>query len=95
MRPDYANPGGNRSVAYREAFERRNLEYAIWGHISDGNLHPNVIPISLQDVEKGRDALRQELDSDQRTKFFAAYMTKARDRMKIAINADVLRTITG
>jgi D-lactate dehydrogenase (cytochrome) len=44
---------------YREAFERRNLEYAIWGHISDGNLHPNVIPRSLQDVEKGRDALRE------------------------------------
>ena len=44
---------------YREAFERRNLDYAIWGHISDGNLHPNVIPRSLQDVEKGRDALRE------------------------------------
>ena len=44
---------------YREAFERRHLEYAIWGHISDGNLHPNVIPRSLQDIEKGRDALRE------------------------------------
>jgi D-lactate dehydrogenase (cytochrome) len=44
---------------YREAFERRDLEYAIWGHISDGNLHPNVIPRSLQDMEKGRDALRE------------------------------------
>jgi len=42
---------------YREGFERRGLEYAIWGHISDGNLHPNVIPRSLQDMEKGRDAL--------------------------------------
>ena len=44
---------------YREAFERRDLEYAIWGHISDGNLHPNVIPRSLQDVDRGRDALRE------------------------------------
>jgi D-lactate dehydrogenase (cytochrome) len=44
---------------YREAFERRDLEYAIWGHISDGNLHPNVIPRSLHDIEKGRDALRE------------------------------------
>jgi D-lactate dehydrogenase (cytochrome) len=44
---------------YRQAFERRDLEYAIWGHISDGNLHPNVIPRSRQDVEKGRDALRE------------------------------------
>jgi D-lactate dehydrogenase (cytochrome) len=42
---------------YRDAFEYRGLEYAIWGHISDGNLHPNLIPRSLDDVEKGRDAL--------------------------------------
>ena len=44
---------------YRDAFERRGLEFAIWGHASDGNLHPNVIPNSLDDVEKGREALRE------------------------------------
>jgi D-lactate dehydrogenase (cytochrome) len=44
---------------YRDAFERRDLEYAIWGHISDGNVHPNVIPRSARDIEKGRDALRE------------------------------------
>jgi D-lactate dehydrogenase (cytochrome) len=44
---------------YRDAFECRGLQYAIWGHISDGNLHPNLIPRSLDDVEKGRDALRE------------------------------------
>jgi len=44
---------------YREAFERRDLDYAIWGHISDGNLHPNVVPRSPQDVETGKDALRE------------------------------------
>jgi D-lactate dehydrogenase (cytochrome) len=50
----------DRALAlYRDAFERRGLEYAIWGHISDGNLHPNVLPRSLEDVEKGRDALRE------------------------------------
>ena len=50
----------DRALAlYRGAFERRGLEYAIWGHISDGNLHPNLIPRSLEDVEKGRDALRE------------------------------------
>lgn len=42
---------------YRRAFERRGLEYAIWGHASDGNLHPNVVPRSLADVERGRQAL--------------------------------------
>jgi D-lactate dehydrogenase (cytochrome) len=49
----------NALALYREAFERRKLEYAIWGHISDGNLHPNVIPRSPQDIENGRDALRE------------------------------------
>jgi D-lactate dehydrogenase (cytochrome) len=50
---------GEALALYRGAFERRGLEYAIWGHISDGNLHPNLIPRSLEDVEKGRDALRE------------------------------------
>jgi len=44
---------------YREAFERRDLDHAIWGHASDGNLHPNVIPRSLADVEIGREAIRE------------------------------------
>jgi D-lactate dehydrogenase (cytochrome) len=42
---------------YRESFERRHLPYAIWGHLSDGNLHPNVVPGSLDDVIRGREAL--------------------------------------
>jgi len=42
---------------YRSGFERRALDYAIWGHASDGNVHPNVIPRSYADVEAGRDAI--------------------------------------
>lgn len=42
---------------YRRGFETRGLDYAIWGHISDGNVHPNVIPRSYEDVEKGKDAI--------------------------------------
>jgi D-lactate dehydrogenase (cytochrome) len=42
---------------YRSAFERRGLHHAIWGHFSDGNLHPNVIPRSLADVASGKEAL--------------------------------------
>jgi FAD/FMN-containing dehydrogenase len=48
---------------YREVFERRRLAYAIWGHLSDGNLHPNVIPASLQDVMSGREALLEIADA--------------------------------
>jgi D-lactate dehydrogenase (cytochrome) len=42
---------------YRRAFESRSLDYAIWGHASDGNLHPNVLPHRLEDVRLGREAL--------------------------------------
>lgn len=42
---------------YDEEFRRRGLDGAVWGHISDGNLHPNVIPRSMADVESGRDAI--------------------------------------
>jgi D-lactate dehydrogenase (cytochrome) len=38
-------------------FGRRGLDAAIWGHVSDGNVHPNVIPRSLADVEAGKDAI--------------------------------------
>jgi len=42
---------------YRAAFERRGLNYAIWGHISDGNLHTNLIPSTMEDVLDGREAI--------------------------------------
>ncbi|OFW29508.1 MAG: hypothetical protein A3H97_01115 [Acidobacteria bacterium RIFCSPLOWO2_02_FULL_65_29] len=38
-------------------FARRGLDTAVWGHLSDGNLHPNVIPRSLADVEAGKEAI--------------------------------------
>jgi D-lactate dehydrogenase (cytochrome) len=38
-------------------FRRRGLDSAVWGHISDGNLHPNVIPRSMADVDSGRAAI--------------------------------------
>jgi D-lactate dehydrogenase (cytochrome) len=45
------------NAIYRYGFEARGLDYAIWGHISDGNVHPNVIPRSFEDVEKGQEAI--------------------------------------
>jgi D-lactate dehydrogenase (cytochrome) len=38
-------------------FDRRGLDLAVWGHISDGNVHPNVIPRSFDDVKSGRLAM--------------------------------------
>ena len=42
---------------YRRGFESRGLDYAVWGHISDGNVHPNVIPRSYDDVVRGKEAI--------------------------------------
>ncbi len=42
---------------YRQTFERYGLEYALWGHVSDGNMHPNVVPRSLADVGQGKAAI--------------------------------------
>jgi D-lactate dehydrogenase (cytochrome) len=38
-------------------FAGRGLDGAVWGHISDGNLHPNVIPRSLDEAQSGADAM--------------------------------------
>ena len=48
---------GDMLAIYREGYRRRGLDYAIWGHISDGNVHPNVIPRSWADVVAGREAI--------------------------------------
>jgi D-lactate dehydrogenase (cytochrome) len=42
---------------YDAEFVRRGLDGAVWGHISDGNVHPNVIPRSIADVESGKQAI--------------------------------------
>lgn len=42
---------------YRRGFDSRGLDHAIWGHVSDGNLHPNVIARSYEDIERGREAI--------------------------------------
>jgi D-lactate dehydrogenase (cytochrome) len=48
---------GDMLAVYRDGFARRGLDYAIWGHISDGNVHPNVIPATYDDVLAGREAI--------------------------------------
>jgi D-lactate dehydrogenase (cytochrome) len=48
---------GELMALYDEHFRRAGLDVAVWGHISDGNLHPNVLPRTYADVERGREAL--------------------------------------
>ncbi|HEX3646434.1 MAG TPA: FAD-binding oxidoreductase [Vicinamibacterales bacterium] len=42
---------------YDQGFRARGLDAAVWGHISDGNLHPNVIPRSMAELESGKAAI--------------------------------------
>jgi D-lactate dehydrogenase (cytochrome) len=48
---------GELLALYDSEFSRRGLDAAVWGHISDGNVHPNVIPRSFGDVESGKEAI--------------------------------------
>ena len=48
---------GEMMQIYRDGFLARELDFAVWGHISDGNVHPNVLPRSYADVERGRLAI--------------------------------------
>ncbi len=41
---------------YRRGFERRGLDYAIWGHLGDGNLHPNALPRDADEVRRAFEA---------------------------------------
>lgn len=48
---------GEMLALYHEGYCRRGLDHAIWGHISDGNVHPNVIPRTIDDVRLGQEAI--------------------------------------
>lgn len=48
---------GEMMVLCRRFFEARGLDLAVWGHISDGNVHPNVIPHAAGDVPAGKAAI--------------------------------------
>jgi D-lactate dehydrogenase (cytochrome) len=42
---------------YEEGYERRGLEYAVWGHLGDANLHPNALPRDEAEGRRGTEAL--------------------------------------
>jgi peptidyl-prolyl cis-trans isomerase D len=46
-----------------------------------------------EDLAKQKDSLRAEILNDKRNKFFASYMSKARQRMKVNINRDTINKI--
>jgi len=48
---------------YETGFESRGLAYAIWGHLSDGNLHPNALVRDEREVAAAIDALDEFADA--------------------------------
>jgi D-lactate dehydrogenase (cytochrome) len=48
---------GEMMDVYRRGFASRGLDFAVWGHISDGNVHPNVIPRTYDEVVRGKEAI--------------------------------------
>jgi peptidyl-prolyl cis-trans isomerase D len=51
--------------------------------------------VVADDLAKQKDSLRTELLNDRKQRFFAAYMTKARQKMKIQINRETIAQIVG
>jgi peptidyl-prolyl cis-trans isomerase D len=47
------------------------------------------------EVKSGRDSIKNELLNQQKNRFYAAYMTKARERMTIQSNPQVLAQVVG
>ncbi len=54
----------------------------------------HVQPTS-EDLETGRDSLRTEMLNERRGRFFSAYMTKAKQGMKIEVNRENLQRVLG
>jgi peptidyl-prolyl cis-trans isomerase D len=51
--------------------------------------------VTPEELQTGKDAFRAQLISERRGRFFSAYMTKAKQRMKIEVHEDVLRRVAG
>jgi D-lactate dehydrogenase (cytochrome) len=49
--------------ACAETYARHGLEHAVWGHLADGNLHPNALPRTAEETAAGLAALRELADA--------------------------------
>ncbi len=51
--------------------------------------------VGTTELAANRDRFREELLGDRRNRFFSAYMAKAKQKMKIEMNRDVVRSLVG
>ena len=63
---------------------------------SDGTVIVRVLErdeVTPDELRQGKDAFREQLLTERRGRFFTAYMTKAKERMRIEVNNDVVRRL--
>ncbi len=48
---------GEMLAIYHREFDSRGLGHAVWGHLSDGNLHPNALPADARQVAAAEEAM--------------------------------------
>jgi peptidyl-prolyl cis-trans isomerase D len=63
---------------------------------SDGTVIVRVVekdPVTPEEFQKAKEAFRAEILGERRGRFFAAYMSRARDRVKPEVNTDVVQRI--
>ena len=63
----------------------------------DGTVIVKVVQrdvITPEQVKAGSEAFRAELLNERRNQFFNAYMGKAKERMKVEINPEVISRVT-
>ena len=51
--------------------------------------------VTPEEFRDAKDAFRREMENERRGQFYSAYMTKAKEKMKIAINEDALKRVVG
>jgi len=64
---------------------------------SDGTVIVRVVQrdeVTPAQIKSGSEAFRAELLNERRTQFFNAYMSKARERMKVEVKPDVVSRVT-
>ena len=57
-------------------------------------IQPELVTLAA-DLAAGKDGVRSDLQNERRNRFFSAYMQKAKDKIKPAINQDVVRRVVG
>ena len=63
---------------------------------ADGTVIVRVVnrdEVTPDEMKKAQEAFRADLLNERRARFFSAYMGKAKEKMKVQVNTDVVRRV--